>query len=72
MNGTTGEIFIQKLAKGSIKTIHNASYDIVTKRGNKIELKTAQCLPVDHYKETPCYRWGWRYVMRSNKKKEIL
>lgn len=69
VNGTAGEKFILQLIKGGIKTDHNASYDLVTKRGNKIELKTAQCLPVNK-KMTPCYRWNWRYVIRPNKKRK--
>jgi hypothetical protein len=69
VNGTAGEKFILQLTKGGIKIDHNASYDLVTKRDNKIELKTAQCLPVNK-KMTPCYRWGWRYVIRPNKKRK--
>lgn len=70
VHGTEGENFILELIKGGSKIHHNASYDLVTKKRNRIEMKTAKCLPVFNNKETPCKRWGWRYVIRANKKRK--
>jgi len=70
VGGITGEDFIQGICRDGFKTEHNASYDFLTKNRKRIEVKKAQCLPVNNRSETPCYRWAWRYVIRTNKKRK--
>lgn len=68
--GTTGEDFIKRLSPGSMQIPHHASFDILTKGGVKIEVKTVRCLPANNKNPTPCCRWSWRSVIGQTKKKD--
>jgi hypothetical protein len=70
MTGTTGEDFIKRLSPRSMQIPHDASFDILTKGGVKIEVKTVRCLPANNKNLTPCFRWSWRYVIGHNKEKD--
>jgi hypothetical protein len=70
MTGKLGEDFIKRLSPRSMRIPHDASFDILTKGGLKIEVKTVRCLPANNKNLTPCYRWSWRYVIGRNKEKD--
>ena len=70
VDGTEGEKFILRLIRGGIKKADFSPHDLVTRKGNRIEVKNAQPVCTNNKIATPCYRWNWRYVLRPNKKRK--